>query len=405
MCYSFEGAAAALDVDHGTYPFVTSSSTTVLGIPAGTGIPGARIDNVIGVVKAYSTRVGNGPLPTEQINEVGERIRQRGRGSAPRRAAHAASDGSTWLRCGTPRCSTESPESVGDAARRPGRVGRAASAPPTDSRTDRRPIGSFPTRTGSTTPSRCTRTFRASGEIQNARRRADLPANARGYLDLIERTVGVPISIVSVGPRPEYKHCWSSRPPGEPRASFTRTILAIRGIALIHDDASLHAFDVDEQRVPRRPRRTRGVHARRGPTTARAKTVARLQRVCPQADPLRYLPDVHPASAPHRRDHGRQRSLGDRRGFPHVRAPQRRAAVRELMREAGHLGVEVLTLYSFSRENWNAQPKVEGLMHLYALYLEGEAQRLVDENIRFMQIRTPPGSAQPVLDAVDRLTR
>jgi adenylosuccinate synthase len=62
----FEGAnAALLDVDHGTHPFVTSSSTTVLGIPAGTGIPGSRITEVIGVCKAYSTRVGNGPLTTE----------------------------------------------------------------------------------------------------------------------------------------------------------------------------------------------------------------------------------------------------------------------------------------------------------------------------------------------------
>lgn len=74
----FEGAnAALLDVDHGTHPFVTSSSTTVLGIPSGTGIPGSRIGGVLGVMKAYSTRVGNGPLPTELKNPIGDRIRER----------------------------------------------------------------------------------------------------------------------------------------------------------------------------------------------------------------------------------------------------------------------------------------------------------------------------------------
>ncbi|MFU8830310.1 MAG: adenylosuccinate synthase, partial [Phycisphaerales bacterium] len=75
----FEGAnATLLDVDHGTYPFVTSSNCSVLGIPAGTGVPGAQIREVVGVLKAYSTRVGGGPFPTEQDNEVGDTIRRQG---------------------------------------------------------------------------------------------------------------------------------------------------------------------------------------------------------------------------------------------------------------------------------------------------------------------------------------
>ena len=76
----FEGAnATLLDVDHGTYPFVTSSNACVLGAGPGSGVPGHRIDRVIGVMKAYSTRVGGGPMPTELNDNTGARIRERGR--------------------------------------------------------------------------------------------------------------------------------------------------------------------------------------------------------------------------------------------------------------------------------------------------------------------------------------
>ncbi len=74
-----EGAQGALlDVDHGTYPFVTSSSPTSGGACTGLGIPPTAITSVIGVVKAYSTRVGNGPFPTELNDEIGERLRKTG---------------------------------------------------------------------------------------------------------------------------------------------------------------------------------------------------------------------------------------------------------------------------------------------------------------------------------------
>jgi adenylosuccinate synthase len=68
-----------LDLDHGTYPFVTSSSSTAGGACTGLGISPIRVDGVIGVLKAYSTRVGGGPFPTEQDNDTGRRIRERGR--------------------------------------------------------------------------------------------------------------------------------------------------------------------------------------------------------------------------------------------------------------------------------------------------------------------------------------
>jgi adenylosuccinate synthase len=75
-----EGAQATmLDMDHGTYPFVTSSNPTVGGACVGTGIPPTRITRVIGVTKAYTTRVGSGPFPTESHDEGGEHLRETGR--------------------------------------------------------------------------------------------------------------------------------------------------------------------------------------------------------------------------------------------------------------------------------------------------------------------------------------
>ena len=74
-----EGAQGALlDVDHGTYPFVTSSSPTSGGACTGTGIPPNKINNVIGIVKAYTTRVGYGPFPTELLDDDGEKLRKIG---------------------------------------------------------------------------------------------------------------------------------------------------------------------------------------------------------------------------------------------------------------------------------------------------------------------------------------
>jgi len=75
-----EGAQGALlDLDHGTYPFVTSSNPTSGGACTGLGIPPTAINRIIGVVKAYCTRVGNGPFPTEQDNEIGQNLRDIGK--------------------------------------------------------------------------------------------------------------------------------------------------------------------------------------------------------------------------------------------------------------------------------------------------------------------------------------
>jgi adenylosuccinate synthase len=75
----FEGAQGTLlDIDHGTYPYVTSSNATVGGVCTGLGIPPRAIDGVLGVAKAYTTRVGEGPLPTELTGEIGDRLRETG---------------------------------------------------------------------------------------------------------------------------------------------------------------------------------------------------------------------------------------------------------------------------------------------------------------------------------------
>ncbi len=75
----FEGAQGSLlDLDHGTFPFVTSSNSSSLGLPSGCGVPARMVDKYMGVIKAYTTRVGAGPFPTEQDNEVGNFIREAG---------------------------------------------------------------------------------------------------------------------------------------------------------------------------------------------------------------------------------------------------------------------------------------------------------------------------------------
>ena len=75
----FEGAQATLlDIDHGTYPFVTSSNASIGGVCTGLGVPPSAIDGVLGVAKAYTTRVGEGPLPTELTGSLAERLRESG---------------------------------------------------------------------------------------------------------------------------------------------------------------------------------------------------------------------------------------------------------------------------------------------------------------------------------------
>ena len=99
----FEGAQGTfLDIDHGTYPYVTSSNTTAGGACTGSGVPPHRMDRVVGVMKAYTTRVGEGPFPTENADDRATCCTAWAASSARPPAARAAAAGSTPWRRVTP---------------------------------------------------------------------------------------------------------------------------------------------------------------------------------------------------------------------------------------------------------------------------------------------------------------
>jgi len=197
----FEGAnGTLLDIDHGGFPYVTSSSCSVLGIGPGTGLTERCIGRVVGIVKAYSTRVGGGPMPTELDDETADRIRRRGREfgtttGRPRRVG--------WLdlvavryTAMVNRC-TEMCVTLLDVL-----AGLPSLRVCTAYRVDGEETDRFlPDAEDLRRAEPVLRTFEGfEEEIAGARRRADLPAQARAYLGFIEEFVGVPVRIVSVGP-------------------------------------------------------------------------------------------------------------------------------------------------------------------------------------------------------------
>jgi adenylosuccinate synthase len=198
-----EGAqGTALDLDQGTYPFVTSSNTTAAGAATGTGIGPTAIDEVVGVVKAYTTRVGEGPLPTGFEAAMDERVRQLG--------------GEFGATTGRPRrCGWFDSVLSRFAAQVNGLTGVAVTKldvldtlPELQVATGyRMPDGSvvedFPADTwslGKVQP--VYETLPGWGvSIAGARRLEDLPSAARRYLDRLEELTGAPIRWVSVGTR------------------------------------------------------------------------------------------------------------------------------------------------------------------------------------------------------------
>ena len=200
----FEAAQGSLlDVDHGTYPYVTSSSSLPSGIWGGAGVPAKNVQRIIGVVKAYTTRVGKGPFPTELDDGptgIGERIRKIGREygtvtGRPRRvgwfdamavrytAALAGADEITVMLLdvlsGLPELK------LGTAYEFDGE------------RTDHFPSDSFQLE-------RCQPVYETipgwSEDITAARKLSDLPAGARRYVERIGELAGLKVSVVSVGP-------------------------------------------------------------------------------------------------------------------------------------------------------------------------------------------------------------
>ncbi len=197
----FEGAQGALlDVDHGTYPYVTSSDSSGVGIPSGSGVPGRYLHKTIGVIKAYSTRVGGGPFPTEQDNDIGQHLRDRGNeyGTVTRRPR---------------RCGWFDAVAVRYTARLSGvdvlavmlldvlsELAEIKICTAYDIRGQR--VTSFPSHVDDlreaqpiyeTVPGwQC--------EISHLRRYDDLPTAAQAYLRRLSEIVGRPVEIASVGP-------------------------------------------------------------------------------------------------------------------------------------------------------------------------------------------------------------
>jgi adenylosuccinate synthase len=197
-----EGAQGALlDVDHGTYPYVTSSNTTAGGAAVGAGIGPTLIHGVLGVVKAYTTRVGNGPLPTEAPSPFGEQLRQLG--------------GEFGAVTGRPRrCGWFDATVVRYAARVNGLTGLAVTKLDVLDSFEEIPVCTAYTLGGD----RCEEMpaeVELLGQVRpqyevlpgwrqptgGARRLADLPAEARAYLDRLQALSGVPARYVSVGTR------------------------------------------------------------------------------------------------------------------------------------------------------------------------------------------------------------
>jgi adenylosuccinate synthase len=197
----FEGAQGAmLDVDHGTYPFVTSSNTTAGGASTGTGLGPCAFDYVLGIVKAYTTRVGAGPFPTELFDEYGEHLSRVGHefGSVTGRRRRCGWFDSVALRRSVVHssvsglCITKLDVLDGlDTIRvcvgyRSG--GQVSAEPPlfADAFADVEPVyEELPGWKDSTV-----------GITDYAR----LPATARRYLERIEELVGVPLDLISTGP-------------------------------------------------------------------------------------------------------------------------------------------------------------------------------------------------------------
>ena len=197
-----EGAqGTALDIDHGTYPFVTSSNTTAAGAATGIGIGPTRLDSVLGVVKAYTTRVGNGPFPTEFAPAMDERVRTLGNEfgattGRPRRCGWFDAvivryagrvNGLTGLAVTKLDVLDTLPElRLATRYRLP--EGETAEFPP-DTRSLEAAEPVYETLPGWERPTSA------------ARRLSDLPAAARRYLERIEELVGTPVEMVSVGSR------------------------------------------------------------------------------------------------------------------------------------------------------------------------------------------------------------
>ena len=199
-----EGAQATLlDVDHGTYPFVTSSSTTAGGASIGTGLAPRHITGVLGIVRTYTTRVGEGPFPTEMLEgeaELGQLIRERGREygvstGRPRRCG--------WFDAFATRYAAEINGFTCVALTKLDVLDALDEIKVcTGYRLDGREIDSFPAVSQELRRIEPIYTTLSGwkSSTEGITERAALPARAREYVDFVSRQIDVPIGLVSTGP-------------------------------------------------------------------------------------------------------------------------------------------------------------------------------------------------------------
>jgi adenylosuccinate synthase len=198
----FEGAQGSLlDIDHGTYPFVTSSNTTAGGTATGSGFGPLYLDYVLGITKAYTTRVGSGPFPTELFNDQGKHLASRGHEfgattGRPRRCGwfdavglkHAIQINSVSGICLTKLDVLDGLSEIKVCVGYRTKDGRTMNRPPLDGRgyEDLEPV--FETLPGWTE------------NTLGAKSLEELPENARAYIRYLEKQIEAPIDIISTGP-------------------------------------------------------------------------------------------------------------------------------------------------------------------------------------------------------------
>ncbi len=197
----FEGAQGALlDIDHGTYPYVTSSSTVAAAAASGTGVGPVCAGRVIGVLKAYTTRVGEGPFPTEDLTEAGEQLRERGNEfgtttGRPRRCG--------WFDAVIARYAAQINGLTGLAVTKLDVLsGMEVINLAIGYRCRGKEIDYFPESIEDL--ELCEPIYHSfpgwDEDLSRARKLDDLPQAARNFLQALEESVGVPLDLISIGP-------------------------------------------------------------------------------------------------------------------------------------------------------------------------------------------------------------
>jgi adenylosuccinate synthase len=196
----FEGAQGALlDVDFGTYPYITSSSASAGGVATGTGISPKGIGRVLGIIKAYTTRVGEGPFPTELSTDAGQRLRERGSEfgattGRPRRCGwfDAVAVRHTAAICGADSLAMTKLDVLS---------GLETISVATEYRYNDSVVARFPA--GAEMLSICQPVYRTfpgwKEDLSKCRKFSDLPSNARAYVAALEEILAVPVESISVG--------------------------------------------------------------------------------------------------------------------------------------------------------------------------------------------------------------